>query len=83
MAAGTASLTWQCGDSVVTSRYEDDATMLELSYAGSELSLPLARSGSGARYADDEGNEFWSKGDSATFTRAGGERLECAVRGPE
>ncbi len=42
-----------------------------------EKTLPLARSASGARYADGD-REFWGKGDSATLTGfAGGPYTAC------
>jgi len=44
---------------------------------GGTLSLPLAQSASGARYADHRGNEFWTKGDTGTLTREGGRKVDC------
>jgi hypothetical protein len=31
----------------------------------------------GARYVDHRGNEFWTKGNTATLTREGGGKLDC------
>jgi putative lipoprotein len=76
--APTAPVTlWRCGEILLTAAYHDEKA--DLSFSGRTLRLPIARSGSGARYADDKGNELWSKGDEATFTLAGEERRDCVV----
>lgn len=67
---------WQCGDLRVGAVFDNVANTVTLSYSGRSRSLPLAVSGSGARYADDAGNEFWTRGDSGTLT-LDGERHEC------
>ncbi len=41
--------------------------------------MPIAVSASGARYADDAGNEFWTKGDSGTLLLAGEEQRKCSL----
>ena len=46
-------------------------------YPGGPLTLPQVESASGARYADSQGNEFWSKGEAATFILAGQEKRDC------
>ena len=46
------------------------------------LTLPQVESASGARYADSQGNEFWSKGEQATFTLAGQEKRNCVPASP-
>lgn len=76
--APTASVTrWRCGEILVTANYHDEKA--DLSFSGRNLRLPIARSGSGARYADDQGNELWSKGQEAMLTLAGQEKRDCAV----
>lgn len=76
--APAASVTrWRCGEILVTARYHDEKA--DLSFSGRTLQLPIARSGSGARYADDKGNELWSKGEQAMFTLAGEEKRDCAI----
>lgn len=76
--APTASTTrWRCGEILLTANYHDEKA--DLSFSGRTLSLPIAKSGSGARYADDKGNELWSKGDEATLTLAGEEKRDCTV----
>ena len=48
--------------------------------AGKSLTLPLAVSASGARYADAESNEFWTKGQAnGLLTLAGQARRSCAA----
>lgn len=76
--APVASITrWRCDEILVTARYHDEKA--DLSFSGRTLQLPIARSGSGARYADDKGNELWSKGNEGTFTLTGQEKRDCAV----
>lgn len=70
---------WQCGEMRISARFDNVADQATLSAAGRELLLRHAMSGSGARYADDLGNEFWSKGDSAQLTLAGEERRDCSL----
>lgn len=67
---------WQCGDLRVGAAFDNVARRVTLTYSGRSRSLPLAVSASGARYADDAGNEFWTKGDSGTLT-LDGEKHEC------
>jgi membrane-bound inhibitor of C-type lysozyme len=83
-APATADTTthWQCGDTRVGAAFDTKAEKVALSLNGRMLSLPLARSASGARYADEAGNEFWTKGDSGTLTLAG-EKSDCTrAEGP-
>ena len=54
---------------------------VDLALPDGPLSLPLAQSASGARYADHRGNEFWTKGDTGTLTRAGGAKAPMRPRG--
>ncbi|GAA5074652.1 YbaY family lipoprotein [Lysobacter panacisoli] len=72
---------WQCGETRIGASFEGSADAgkqtVALSINGRALSLPLARSASGARYADDAGNEFWTKGASGTLTLAGEDKREC------
>jgi membrane-bound inhibitor of C-type lysozyme len=77
--AGTVTLpshSFQCGDLAVTATF-DGVGAVDLSYAGGPLTLPKVESGSGARYADPQGNEFWSQGEGAMFTLAGQEKRTC------
>ena len=68
--------TFQCGDLVVTATF-DGVSAVDLSYPGGPLTLPQVESASGARFADRQGNEFWSKGEQATFTLAAQENRNC------
>lgn len=76
-AAAAESHTYLCGDLAVTAEFHG-ASVVVLTFSGRRLSLPHVPSGSGARYADDQGNEFWSK-DGAMFTVAG-ELLRSCTR---
>src|SRR5688572_20112125 len=67
---------YQCGEIKVSADFHGTGPVT-LRFAETELSLPNVASGSGARYADGNGNEFWSKGDDAMFTIAGQERRIC------
>lgn len=70
---------WQCGEMRISTHFDNVADQATLSVAGRQVVLRHAMSGSGARYADDQGNEFWSKGDSAQLTLAGEERRDCSL----
>jgi membrane-bound inhibitor of C-type lysozyme len=69
---------WQCGDQRVAARYDPAAQALTLIHQRGQLTLPQSVSASGARYADDNGNEFWSKGSGATLTLSGTPPRECS-----
>lgn len=74
----TASTThWECGELGVMSRFDAGSGSVELSFNGRRVTLPLARSASGARYADDAGNEFWTKGATGHLTLAGEPARDC------
>ncbi|MBU8978225.1 YbaY family lipoprotein [Lysobacter sp. MMG2] len=75
-ASQTIATNWQCGDLRVGATFDNAAKRVTLSHGGRSTSLPLAMSGSGARYADEKGNEFWTKGDSGTLT-LDGQKHEC------
>lgn len=68
---------WQCGEIGVASHYLGDADLVELSLSGRTLVLPIAVAASGARYADAAGNEFWTRGDTASLALAGEAVREC------
>ena len=59
---------FNCTDFIAVATFDRDRVTLALPTR--ELTLPVAVSGSGARYADAT-NEFWNKGDDATFTLEG------------
>jgi putative lipoprotein len=54
---------WTCGDVAISTELQGE--MLMLSGPFGERSLPAQTASSGARYADDQGNEFWNDGDAA------------------
>jgi putative lipoprotein len=68
---------WQCGEIGVASHYLGDADLIELSFSGRTLVLPIAVAASGARFADDQGSEFWTRGDSASLALPGEPVREC------
>jgi membrane-bound inhibitor of C-type lysozyme len=70
---------YQCGEIVVSADFHGHGPV-KLRYDGNELTLPQVASASGARYADERGNEFWSKGDHAMFTIAGQSMRNCAPK---
>lgn len=82
--AGTGNAShWQCGEARVGATFEQASERVLLSVNGRRLTLPLARSASGARYADADGNEFWTKGDTGTLSLAGEDKQECTrAQGP-
>lgn len=68
---------WQCGELGVASHFLGDADLLELSFSGRTLVLPIAVAASGARFADDQGNEFRTRGDSGSLALPGEPTREC------
>ena len=70
---------YQCGEIIVSADFHGQGPV-QLRFQGNELTLPHVPSGSGARYADERGNEFWSKGDDAMFTIAGQQMRNCAPK---
>ena len=76
--AAVTSINFQCGDERISAAFDNAAGNVTLSIGGQPLTLPQAVAASGARYADDQGNEFWNKGSNATLTRSGQPAVECA-----
>jgi uncharacterized membrane protein len=75
--------TWQCGDLRVETRFMDDS--VELNVTAQTFTLHQRPAASGARYADEGGNEFWNKGGWAMLTLSSTRTLECretALRSP-
>jgi len=68
---------WTCGGMTFTAASDLDGERVDLALPDGTLSLPLALSASGARYVDHRGNEFWTKGNTGTLTRAGGKQVDC------
>lgn len=68
---------WQCGEIGVASHYLGHADLVELSFSGRSMVLPIAVSASGARFADDQGSEFWIRGDTASLALPGEPLREC------
>ena len=64
-AAQRAQHWWVCGEVEVTTEMRGE--MLTLSGPFGERSLTPQPAASGARYADDQGNEFWNQGEEATL----------------
>jgi membrane-bound inhibitor of C-type lysozyme len=75
--AAVTSINFQCGDERISAGFDNAAGNVTLSIGGQPLVLPQAVAASGARYADDKGNEFWNKGTNATLTRSGQPAVEC------
>lgn len=76
-STATTQTRWRCGELLVAASFPEGR--VDLSFSGRTLQLPIARSGSGARYADDKGSEFWNKGDQAMLTLAGEEKRDCTI----
>jgi len=67
---------WRCGDLLVEAHHIDE--QLELDTGARLLRLSPTASASGARYADEQGNVFWSKAsDQALLELDGGRRSQC------
>ncbi len=65
----------RCGSREVIA--EDQGSMLVLTIDGQRYTLRPVPAASGAKYAGDGGNGFWSKGDRASLTLAGQAQPEC------
>jgi putative lipoprotein len=74
----TVAANFRCGDMLVGAIFDNAAGNVTLGINTRRHVLPQAPSASGARYADDAGNEFWNKGDEATLTLDGAE-YACAT----
>lgn len=71
-------LDFQCGDLAVGATFDEANGNARLSWSGQRLDLPNVTAASGARYADDAGNEFWTRGmDEARLTLAGQQPRNC------
>jgi len=68
---------WNCDGHPVTANYDNTRHDVRLRIGSSELTLPAAVSGSGARYADAAGNEFWEHQGESTLTLASGKPRHC------
>lgn len=68
---------YACDGKAVTADFLIDKEAVRLQFDGRTLTLPQAISGSGSRYADTEGNEFWEHQGEATLTVAGGKPQTC------
>lgn len=67
----TVSANFRCGDLLAGAVFDNVAGELVLTVSARRLVLPQAMAASGARYADELGNEFWNKGERATLTLDG------------
>ena len=67
---------YQCDDMRVAAEFSGDGVKLTLGER--TLALRHVPSGSGAKYADDAGNEFWTK-DGALLTLAGQPMRQCTL----
>ncbi|HYG08230.1 MAG TPA: MliC family protein [Stenotrophomonas sp.] len=68
---------WICDGKPVTAEYDNVNEQVRLQIGAQALTLPIAVSGSGARYADNAGNEYWEHQGEATLTLAGGKAQQC------
>lgn len=74
-AAAPAAEHWQCGEVLLDARL--DGETLRLDFSGRMLALPHLESLTGARFADDDGNEFMRQADGAKLIVAGDEGRDC------
>ncbi|KGQ20463.1 MliC domain containing protein [Lysobacter dokdonensis DS-58] len=75
--AQTTRSTWTCDGMTFDAVFDIAGERVDLALPSGAVSLPLAVSASGARYADHLGNEFWTKGAAGTLTRQGGTKVQC------
>jgi membrane-bound inhibitor of C-type lysozyme len=72
---------YQCGELAVSAVFRgEDRAMLAI--GDRKLDLALVPAASGAKYADGQGNEFWTRGpDEAMLTLAGEATRSCRAAG--
>ncbi|WP_084635451.1 MliC family protein [Pseudoxanthomonas sp. J35] len=80
-ATAVVNTHWQCDDQRVAVRFDNAAQTVTVVHDRGEVVLPQEVAASGARYADTNGNEFWTKGPSATLTLSGTPARECGEIG--
>ncbi len=68
----TTTYRYQCGELDVTASFHGEGDA-DISFNGRILKLPHAPADSGARYADANGNEFWSRADAEASLQLAGE----------
>jgi len=68
---------YDCDGSPTTVEFDNTAHTVRVQAGDKTVGLPSAMSGSGARYADDKGNEFWEHQGEAMLTLAGGKQQTC------
>lgn len=76
-APAQVSASYDCEGKPVAAAFDNTAQTVTLQIAAETLTLPSAMAGSGARYADDKGNEFWEHQGEAQLTLAGGKSQTC------
>lgn len=75
------SIVYQCGELSATAVFRGEDRAL-LAIGDRKLALALVPAASGAKYADGQGNEFWTKGPhEATLTLAGEAMRPCRTAG--
>lgn len=68
---------FDCDGTPASVEFDNTAHTARVQVGDQTVGLPSAMSGSGARYADDKGNEFWEHQGEAKLTLAGGKQLSC------
>jgi len=68
---------YDCDGTPATVTFDNTAHTAKVQVGDQTVGLPSAMSGSGARYADDKGNEFWEHQGEAMLTLAGGKQQTC------
>jgi len=74
-SAPASAIDYLCGSERV--RLLPDGSQAELITDSGRYDLEIARSASGARYADGTGTEFWTRRDEAMFTEEGERQPPC------
>src|SRR5690606_31995391 len=69
---------FRCGEFLADALFDNARGELVLTVGTRRLVLPQAVAASGARYADADGNEFWNKGDRASFS-LDGRHYDCVA----
>lgn len=76
----TEGQVYDCGGRPLTARFDAGSGTATVMFDGVRLNMHQAEAASGAKYADEQGNTFWTRGtQEATLTLAGAPDIACAT----
>lgn len=76
----TEGQVYDCGGRPLTARFDAGAGTATVMFDGTSLTMRQAVAASGAKYTDEAGNTFWTRGSSeATLTLSGAPDIACSA----